>query len=314
VKILSRQEIESALPGIDLVPVIESAFVAYSNGEAVVPPVGELIFEDPPGEVHIKYGYLSNDKYYVIKVASGFYDNPVLGIPSSNGLLLLFDKQTGQLKAILLDEGILTDIRTAVAGAIAAKHLTPSNVGCIGIVGTGVQAILQLEYLKPVCPCREVLVWGRDAQKCRSYISKAESLGFNVTVAKKANDILSECNLIVTTTPAEEPILTSPAKPGTHITAVGSDTHNKQELSTSLMKAADVVVADSIEQCLVRGEIHHAIKDNSVQEEQVLELGHIIAGSVIGRISEDQVTIMDLTGVAVQDIGIAKAVYETLGN
>ena len=121
-------------------------------------------------------------------------------------------------------------------------------------------------------------------------------------------------NFIVTTTPAREPLLTGTARPGTHITAVGADTHNKQELGTSLLAEADVVVADSIAQCLQRGEIHKAINDEAIKSDQLLELGNIITGSQPGRTSSDQVTIADLTGVATQDICIAKAVFESACN
>lgn len=313
-KILSLGDIKEALPAIDLLSAIEQAFIAYSNGKAVVPPVGELLFDKPPGDVHIKYGYLTDDEYYVVKIASGFYDNPKSGLPSNNGLMLLFNKLTGQGEAVLLDEGLLTDIRTAVAGAISARYLANPEISCIGIAGTGVQARLQLEYLKPVCSCREVLLWGRDAGNCRDYAEKARKLGFNIRITDNPNDLLQECDLIVTTTPAREPLLTGTARPGTHITAVGADTHNKQELGTSLLAEADVVVADSIAQCLQRGEIHKAINDEAIKSDQLLELGNIITGSQPGRTSSDQVTIADLTGVATQDICIAKAVFESACN
>ena len=127
--VLTKADVAAVLPSIDLMAEIEAGFVAYSRGESVVPPVGELLFEDPPGEVHIKYGYITGDNYYVIKVASGFAANRDLGIPTSNGLMLLFSQQTGELVAVLHDEGILTDIRTAVAGAIAAKHLDAEVAG-----------------------------------------------------------------------------------------------------------------------------------------------------------------------------------------
>ena len=158
-KIITRDEIEKVLPGLDLLLAIEDGFAAYSAGEAVVPPVGELLLEE--GDVHIKYGFLKRDEYYVIKIASGFYDNPKFGLPSSNGSMLLFRKQNGELVSILLDEGRLTDVRTGVAGAIAAKYLAPKNVTRIGIVGAGTQARQQLTQLKAVTGCREVLASGR---------------------------------------------------------------------------------------------------------------------------------------------------------
>ena len=149
-EIIGRDEIERILPRVDLLDIMEEGFAAYSRGEVTVPPPGELLFDDPPGDVHIKYGYIRNDDYYVIKIASGFYRNPELGLPSSNGLMLLFSRQTGCLTAVLLDEGRLTDVRTAAAGAVVAKYLAPKTVGCIGIVGAGIQARLQLLNLLPV--------------------------------------------------------------------------------------------------------------------------------------------------------------------
>ena len=126
--ILKKDQIIQVIENIDLISSIEKGFIEYSNGNSVVPPVGELLFDKPKGDVHIKYGYIKNDEYYVVKIASGFYDNPSLGIPSSQGLMLLFNQKTGQLVSVLLDEGYLTDVRTAVAGAIAAKYFAPKNI------------------------------------------------------------------------------------------------------------------------------------------------------------------------------------------
>ena len=311
-KVISLDQIRKALPSVDLVDEIERGFVAYSRGDSVVPPVGELILEDPPGEVHIKYGYIKGDEYYVIKIASGFYGNKALGIPAGNGMMLMFSQKTGEPVAILHDEAYLTDIRTAVAGTIAAKYLAPSSVECIGIAGTGNQARLQLEYLKPVTGCRKVLLWGRDPSKFDAYIEDMTPHGFAIETTTDAADLLANCNLIVTTTTATEPVLVGQARPGTHITAMGSDTLEKQEVDASILAAADLVVADSIPQCLERGEIHQALKVGAIRCDDIVELGRIIAGDAPGRTSDDQVTIADLTGVAVQDIQISKAVFEAL--
>lgn len=295
---------------------IESGFAAYSEGRAVVPPVGELVLEDPPGEVHIKYGYITGDDYYVIKVASGFYENAKQGLPSGNGLMLLFDQKTGAPCAVLLDEAFLTDIRTAVAGAVAAKYLAPSSVSCIGIFGTGVQARLQLQHLMPVTDCRDVIVWGRDQGKLDIYENDMATAGYLVTTTMNQEDVLRNCNLIVTTTPATTPVLRwlDDINHGVHITAVGSDTVHKQELDAATMRRADRVVADSIPQCLIRGEIHQALKNGIIEQSDVSELGDLISGAIPGRTSDDQVTVADLTGVAVQDIQIAKAVFHSVMN
>ena len=312
-KVLTLNEIKEALPSVDLMAEIEAGFVAYSQGRAVVPPVGELVMQDPPGEVHIKYGYLADDDYYVIKIASGFFENAKLNLPTSNGMMLVFSQKTGTPEAMLLDEGYLTDVRTAVAGAIAAKYLAPSNVERIGIVGTGMQARLQLEYLAPVTSCRDVLAWGRNDDKLNAYQQDMSDKGFAVSTTTDADDIMTTCNLIVTTTSTEEPILrwTDQIKRGTHISAVGSDTEHKQELDAEILRNADLVVADSIPQNVVRGEIHQALKVDAIKEVDLVELGSIIAGDAKGRESDDQITVADLTGVAVQDIQISKAVLNS---
>lgn len=308
-KIITLEQINKILPTLDLIPAIEAGFAAYSAGQAEVPPVGELLLDK--GDVHIKYGYLKDDEFYVIKIASGFYDNPALGLPSSNGLMLLFSQQTGELISILLDEGFLTDTRTAIAGAIAAKYLAPKQVERIGIVGTGTQARLQLIYLKRVVACRDVLVWGRGKKQLAQYHTEMEKYDFQIEMTTDITNILHTCNLIVTTTPATSPLLhLSDLQSGVHITAVGSDTPDKQELEAAILGQADLVVADSISQCLVRGEIHQAIKTGYLTENKLIELGNIIKGKANRRTSDNQITIADLTGVAVQDIKIAETVYK----
>ena len=311
-KILDLEQIKAVLPALDLMPDIESGFVAYSEGRAVVPPVGELVMQDPPGDVHIKYGYLAGDDYYVIKIASGFYGNAALGLPTSNGLMLLFDQKTGALRAVLLDEGYLTDIRTAIAGAIAASHLAPKNVTGIGIFGTGMQARLQLQYLQTVTDCRNVVAWGRSQDKLDAYRDDMQRLGFSVSTTLDGGEVLRRCNLVVTTTPASAPIFAwqDDIGHGMHITAMGSDTPHKRELDSTTMQRADFVVADSLAQCVSRGEIHHALREDAIREEELAELGNIISGKTAGRETDDQVTVADLTGVAVQDIQITKAVFE----
>jgi ornithine cyclodeaminase len=310
-EIITLDQIKRVLPSIDIMPQIEQGFQAYSEGRVTVPPVGEMILEK--GEVHIKYGFVKGDDYYVIKVASGFYNNPVLGLSSGNGLMLLYSQETGELVSILLDEGYLTDVRTAAAGAIAAKYLAPSKVHKIGIAGTGTQARLQLSYLKDLVDCRDVLVWGRSPEKLDTYKSDMNKEGFSVETTLEASKIMKQCNLVVTTTPSKTPFLShKDLMHGTHITAVGSDTPDKHELDANILGSADIVVADSIEQCLSRGEIHQAIAAGELEKEKLIELGNVISGISGGRTSDGQTTITDLTGVAVQDIGIATAIYKAI--
>lgn len=313
-RVIEIDDIKAAIGSVDIIPSIEASFVAYSEGRAVVPPVGELIFKDPPGDVHIKYGYLVDDDVYVIKIASGFYRNPALNLPSGNGLMLLFDQKTGQLLSILLDQGYLTDLRTAAAGAIAAKYLAPQRVQRIGIVGTGTQARLQLQYLRSVTDCRDVCAWGRDPAKLAAYCEEMEHEGYSLRPMLDIAEVAASCNLIVTATAATAPLLREDQiRPGTHITAMGSDTPEKQELDPAILHKADLIVADSISQCKERGEIAHALRVGLVRPGGLVELGNIISGEALGRTSGEQITVADLTGVAVQDIAIAKAVYKAIG-
>lgn len=307
-------EIKRVLEKVDkreLLEVIEEGFVAYSQGKAVVPPVGELLFEDPPGDVHIKYGYIKGGKYYVIKIASGFYENYKYNLPSNQGMMLLFSQKTGIPEALLLDEGYLTDVRTGIAGAIAAKYLAPKDVPCIGMVGSGIQARFQLLSLDAVIDTKDVIAWSRNEKHLEKYKKDMEALGYRVKTTLKVSDV-AQCPLIVTVTPSTKPLLKKEnIRKGTHITAVGSDTPEKNELDPEILGMADIVVADSISQCLERGEIHHAIEKGVISKDEILELGNVIA-SKKGRSSEEQITVADLTGVAVQDLQIAKFVYEKL--
>jgi ornithine cyclodeaminase len=312
-QIVSLDQIKDICRDLDFVPLIEQGFGAYSAGRVVVPPVGELSFSEPPGDTHIKYGYIKGDDCFVIKIASGFYQNPDRGLPSNSGLMLVFSQQSGILQTILLDEGYLTDLRTAVAGTIAARYLGPPEVGSIGVLGTGIQARMQVLGLRTLTPCRDLLVWGRNPESLEKYRADMEMQGFSVKTTLDAAQVASGCNLIVTATPSATPLLTvDMIRPGTHITAMGSDTEFKQELDPAIVARADIVVADSISQCRQRGEISKALGEGLVQEEDIIELGWIINGDASGRTSAGQITVADLTGVAVQDIQIAKAVCQGL--
>ncbi|HEY5690806.1 MAG TPA: hypothetical protein VIS49_05045 [Cyclobacteriaceae bacterium] len=294
----------------ELIQVIEDGFVSYSEGNVIVPPVGHLPFTNPPGDLHIKYGYIKDDDFFVVKLASGFYENPIIGLSSSNGLMLVFSQKTGELLSILLDEGHLTDIRTALAGAVVAKHLAPKKITTVGIVGTGIQARLQLQFLKSILDCREVIVWGRSDEKLNDYIKDPSLSYFNITATLDLSELTQRCNFIVTTTPATSPLLfSSETQPGTHITAVGADTPGKQELEAALFGKASIIVADSKSQCIDHGDIFHAIQNNIITENQIIELGTLISKGP-SRKNNIEITIADLTGVAIQDIQIAKYIYQ----
>jgi ornithine cyclodeaminase len=315
--VLELDEIKPLLDVPQLIDEIEAGFVLYSQGKVNVPPVGFLHFDDPPGDVHIKYGFVSGGEHYVLKMASGFYENPVRGLPMSDGVILVFSQKTGALELILHDKCWLTDMRTAAAGAVAARHLAPAAVEHIGIVGTGVQARMQLEMLRGVVDCRSCFVWGRDPIKVQIMIDdlndrpEIQTWGLDIRPAATIDDLTARCGLIVTTTPARSPLIhADQVRPGTHITAMGSDDDGKQELDAALLGKADVVVADSIAQCSQYGECVHAIEATLIERDNILELGQVIQDPTLARTHPDQITVADLTGVAIQDIQIANMIVE----
>ena len=312
-KIIKLDEIKKIISKLNPIELIEEGFIAYSKGKVTVPPVGEMIFDDPPGECHIKYGFIKQDDYFVIKIATGFYDNPKLNLPAYDGLMLLFNQKTGQLLSILLDEGYLTNIRTASAGAIAAKYMAPKKIKRIGVFGAGTHGRLQPIYLQKVLDCRDIITWGLNQEELEIYKKDMKELGFNVQTTQNPEDITSSCNLIVTCTPSKNPLIyAEQIKEGTHITAIGSDTPEKQELDSVILKKADRLIVDSFEQCLLRGESYKAIQNGMIKKEKMIELGEMIVNKKFQRQTDDELTIVDLTGVAVQDIQIAKAVWKAL--
>lgn len=312
-RIVLLEQIKKVLDPLQVIRSLEEGFAAYSEGRVTVPPVGHLYFDEPPGDCHIKYGYLGGSDAFVIKVATGFYRNPDIGLPSSNGLILVFNRRTGNPEAILLDQGWLTDARTAAAGAVAAKYLARSKPQGIGIIGTGTQARMQLEWLSYVTACREVKVWGRDIQKAELFRRGMAESPFSIRVAPHLDDLFADCDLIISATPSREPLIhAGQIRPGTHITAVGADGGGKQELDATVFEKADVCAVDSVAQCREYGDSSYALRRGLITEDKLIELGRIVRNPGLGRRSEEQITVADLTGVAVQDIQIAKLVLESL--
>ena len=287
-RVTSTPEFENAL-----ISAIADGFVAFSAGKFNMPPIQTLAA--PPmakfscanvgdngasskeyaAQVCIKTGYITGADTFVVKVASGGYP-----LPSNSGCVQVFSQKTGKMEALLMDEGILTELRTAAAGAVAALCLAPVDVKRIGMLGTGIQARYQLRFLKHVTSCRDVLVYGRTDGNVRKYVEDCEKEGWNVTVAELPNDLLDNCELIVTTTSSREPVLgvdwkytyeSSAPKYGLdpegrprgkiplqHITCIGSDAPGKAELGLDLLVAAERaggwLVADSKAQTAERGE------------------------------------------------------------
>jgi ornithine cyclodeaminase len=308
-RVLDKRQIQEAYRPALALAMLRIGFIAYSEGRVQQPPVQHFAFPGANGDCCIKSGYLDDDDVFVVKVASGFYDNRKLGLDSTQGAMMAFSAKNGRPLALLLDEGWLTSQRTALAGQAAAQALAPRRIDAIGIVGTGMQARLQLEALQAVTPCRRVLVWGRNARETRKFCDQFEARGYHVTPTLDVEALARGCRLIVTCTPSTEALLQAQwIQPGTHITAAGADAEGKQELAAALVAKADLLVVDSVSQCAGFGEVSHAVKAELVKVERLVELGRVLAGKHPGRTGESQITIADLTGLAIQDVQIAKSV------
>lgn len=304
-KILSLSEIKERIDLSQIISMQEEGFKAFSAGEVDVPPVGYLKQQTPPGSYHIKYGLIENDDVWVAKIAGGPSHLPI------NGMMIAVSTETGAPKTILQDNGYLTQLRTAIAGLISAKYLAPKNIEAIGVLGTGGQARMQVDILRHHTTCRNAYVWGRSPEKAIAYQKDMEQKGFNVTIVQNPAEVAQHCNLIITTTSARAPLLmASDIRPGTHITAMGADAPGKIELDPKLIALADCVVVDSKQQCIDHGEIAHAYTENLIADKDLIELGEVIANPSLGRKEDSQITVCDLTGVAVQDIQITKAILE----
>lgn len=310
-QIFQLDEIKKVVDPIKVIESIEEGFKALHAGKVNLGPVGHLDFKYE-GILHVKYGHIEGDDLYVVKVGSYFKGNNDKSLEPIQASMQIYNAHTGEFEALLLDQGYLTNIRTAAAGAVAAKYLAPRHVETIGIVGTGRQARLQLEYLQYVTECKQVVVWGRNIVSAGAFQKDMAAKGWKVSTTGSVAELIAKANLIVTATAARNPLIPAElVRPGTHITAMGADAKGKQELEPELVAGSDLIVADELNQCLDHGEISHAFNLGLIKRSHVKSLGEIITlGS--GRVSDDQITIADLTGVAVQDIQIAKSVYHSL--
>jgi ornithine cyclodeaminase len=309
ITILTERELRACIK-LDraAVSAVESAFRALATTDVRMPPILRLDIPEYNGEVDVKTAYVPGIPGFALKVSPGFFDNPKLGLPSLNGLMILFSASTGLVEAVLLDNGYLTDVRTAAAGAVAADHLARRDATRAGIVGAGVQARLQLEALMLVRPIASAMVWARDSEKAMRFAADASrDLGIPVGVAESTKALCRASDIVVTTTPSTTPLIEVAALyPGLHITAMGSDAEHKNELASEILARADVYISDRQSQCARLGELHHALAAGLIPDDRrFAELGEVIAGTMPGRRSADEVTIVDLTGTGVQDTAIA---------
>ena len=290
----------------DMLHAVEQALISHADGRIVAPPPGVLLFENPPGDCHIKSGYAKDGSVFVVKLAMGFYENPSRGLETNNGLVLVFDSHTGKTRAILNDEGWLTSCRTAAAGALAARAGAPARVSALGILGSGHQAQLQARWACELLGIERVVIWGRAPERAQHLANALQQAGLKAQAADSIEAVFAQCNLVITCTPSTQAIVPADVvRTGTHIVALGADSPGKQELDPLLLQRARVLMTDDRAQCLDHGEMSHAVRAHLISDQADVSLGHVLAGKARGRFRDDDLTIADLTGLAAQDIALA---------
>ncbi|HSK07949.1 MAG TPA: hypothetical protein VK911_00100, partial [Vicinamibacterales bacterium] len=311
--VLTEAEIRALVPlDAGALGAIEAAFTSLSEGRADVPPIIGLFVPERRGEVDVKGAYIHGRPRMAIKIASGFYGNADLGLPSSSGLMVVVSAATGFPEAVLLDNGYLTEVRTGLAGAAAARHLAPQRVETVGVIGAGTQGRYQVRALRLVRAFERVLVSDHSPGAAEAYVrTMREELGVPVEPADAAT-LVRESQVVITCTPSREPVVRAAwLHPGLHITAMGADTAEKQELEGEVLRRADRLACDYKRQCFERGEFLHAFRSGALAPAaDVTELGDLTSGRRPGRARAEEITVCTLTGVGVQDAAIATLCYD----
>jgi ornithine cyclodeaminase len=297
-------DILAALDEPAALAAVEDGLRRYSAGAARLTAVGHLGFDDPPGDCHVKGAHIAGDDVFVVKLATSFYRNGEFGLGSSNGLMAVMSARTGAVLALLHDQGHLTDLRTAMAGTIAARAIARPGAATLGVVGAGTQARMQARMIARRLGLRRILVWARKPERAAAL---AHEVGGS---ASDLPQLCAQADIIVTTTPSTEVLITDAMiGPGARIVAVGADSPGKREIDPRVLARGRVVV-DSRQQCVDHGETGWAVRAGLLDPASLMELGTLLTRPV--RFGEEEIVVADLTGLAVQDAAIAQSVWQRL--
>jgi alanine dehydrogenase len=309
--ILTRQDIAALMHFTDYVSAVEAAFRLYIEGNALLP--GLLHIDAVDGAFHIKAARLSLPRPYVaVKINGNFPHNmQQFGLPTIQGAITLCDGATGAPLAFM-DSIEITINRTGAATALAARYLARPDSAVATICGCGVQGRIQLVALKHVLPLARVYAFDRNAAAAQAFARQMSSeLNIPVLPVALLHEAARQSDVIVACTTSRQPFLGSDdVAPGAFVAAVGADSADKQELAAQLL-VGNTIVVDILEQCAAIGEVHHGIRHGLISRADVYaELGELITGRKAGRTSPDEITILDTTGTALQDVAAAAAIYE----
>jgi ornithine cyclodeaminase len=299
-RVVTAAEIASRLTFDRLIPAIARGFVDFHHGHAKVAAITNIDLPDVNGEMHIKPGYMAEGSHVCVKIATCYYDNPRKGLPTRDGMIALASRTNGRIEALLCDAGLITDMRTAAASAVAVDALASPGPVTLGLIGAGTQAFWHARAIPHVRPVSKIVMWGRHPDRVAAALERIRS-ETKLPVESGSLEAVASCDVVVTATPARSPILKDERlRPGALVVTMGADAVGKRELGAGILAQAASVVADSIEQCRRVGELQWLSTGHSGP--RVAELGAILAGAESGRRSAGDIIVFDSTGLAFQDV------------
>ncbi|MBL4789888.1 MAG: ornithine cyclodeaminase family protein [Kordiimonadaceae bacterium] len=308
---IGRIEIANQLDIASLLEPTVEAFKALSAGKSR--STIDVLHPTDQSDIHVKSAVLDGSDIFTVKLAGWSASNEGFGLPASSGMILVFDSASCRPIAILQDNHLISDLRTAAAGAVAARELSNADACKLGVLGAGEQAMRQIEALRLVRDIKEVVIWNRSrgrAIKMAGLISASDA-NLTVHVADTVQAVVEGADILVTATASKEPLVRAEwLKPGLHITSVGSDDATKCELDPACFNRADLIVVDSALQSTQHGNIQRAIAAKIIAPESVVEIGNILTGDVAGRRSHESITISTFIGIGIQDLAAAKVLLE----
>lgn len=309
--LLNGQEVEQLLDIKTTVEAVREGYKALGQNKVFMPPISSIDVEEHHGEMDFKMGYSRQEEIIGIKMAGGYWDNPKkYNMPSGLAVICLFNAVNGAPLCIL-DGTMITGYRTAAAGTLGALCLARKNSQKVGVIGTGLQAKLQVRVLAEYFDIKQVVVHGREESRKRYVEEMAQLLPqIRFVAAETAEEAVRDADIVITTTPSRQALVYDQwIKPGTHINAIGCDADGKQELDPQIFRRAKIV-NDKISECVCRGDTQHAIKQGLIRQEDIYaEIGQLLLGEKPGRVSEDEITIFDTTGLSIQDINTSLFIY-----
>jgi len=294
------------LPLIDedqLIEAVAGGLMDLATGRSNAPMPGLLLSKDPPGDCHIKYARSATLDLMIVKAATGFYRNGELGLPVNDGLITVFSGSTGQLRCVIDDGGLLTGMRTAATGVIAARLGWNDRGRAVGVVGTGHQARLQAGWAARHLTDLPIQLFGRSSEKAQALARELGADGIAADVHEDLDAFAAASETIILCTSATSPILDGrQLQPGHHIVSLGADGPGKMELSNDIYRAAARVAVDDLAQAKERGDFGSAMKHACLDPESALSIGQLLCGGCSLRHGSEEVTLVNLCGTAACDL------------